>query len=318
LPIEPYSEATLERAAALIRGGAVVAFPTETVYGLGANALDARAIARIFEIKKRPSFDPLIVHVYDESMLKLVAASVPAAAKSLMQNFWPGPLTIVFRKTERVPELVTSGLPTVAVRMPAHPVARALLQRANVPLAAPSANRFGSLSPTRAEHVARSLGDLPDLIVDGGPAEHGVESTIVLLEPVPTLLRPGAIALEAIEAVIGPVARELAEETQPLAPGRLPQHYAPSTPIRIVADASATAQNERANAALLAFRRDPGGYSAARVLSAREDLREAASRLFESLHELDALALARIDVEAVPETGIGVAIMDRLRRAAAR
>ena len=318
MPLEPFSERTLDRAAALIRGGGVVAFPTETVYGLGANALDARAVARIFEIKERPTFDPLIVHVYDEAMLQRVAARVTPDARRLMNAFWPGPLTLVLPKMPAIPEIVTSGLPTVGVRMPAHPVARALLERAGVPLAAPSANRFGALSPTRADHVARSLDDRPDLIIDGGATKHGLESTIVLMEARATLLRPGAIAIEAIEAVIGTVARDVSDETRPLAPGRLPQHYAPSTPICIVDDAGATPQRERERAALLAFRADTGGYAASRVLSRSGDLREAAASLFESLHALDALQLERIDVEAVPESGIGVAIMDRLRRAAAR
>ncbi len=318
MPIEPASEATLNRAAALIRGGAVVAFPTETVYGLGANALDATAVARIFEIKARPTFDPLIVHVLDEAMLERVVERIPARAHRLIEAFWPGPLTLVLPKSAAVPDIVTSGLPTVAVRMPAHPVARTLLERAGVPLAAPSANRFGALSPTRAEHVARSLGEAVDLIVDGGPTEHGLESTILLLEPRPTLLRPGAVAIEAIEAITGPVAREVDDATRPLAPGRLPQHYAPLTPIRVVRDLASVPPAERSGAALLAFTATVPGYAASRVLSPSGDLREAAAHLFESLHELDALALARIDVEAVAETGIGIAIMDRLTRASAR
>ena len=306
----------IDRAAALVRAGGVVAFPTETVYGLGANALDATAVARIFEIKGRPTFDPLIVHVDGDALLERVVESVSPRARMLMNAFWPGPLTLVFRKTPDVPELVTAGLPTVAVRMPAHPVARALLAAAKVPIAAPSANPFGYLSPTRAEHVERMLGERVDLILDGGLTSYGVESTIVLLEPEPTLLRHGAIPVEEIEAVIGPLARELSEETTPLAPGRLPQHYAPRTPIRIVDDAPP--ERDRANAVLLAFREALPGYRDARVLSPSGDLREAAARLFESLHELDAAGASRIDVQRVPNTGLGAAIMDRLQRASTR
>ncbi|MEO9170600.1 MAG: L-threonylcarbamoyladenylate synthase [Candidatus Baltobacteraceae bacterium] len=307
---------TIERAAALLRGGAVVAFPTETVYGLGASAFDARAVARIFEIKARPAFDPLIVHVSDEAMLHDVAASVPALARRLIDAFWPGPLTLVLQKTSRVPDLVTAGLPTVAVRMPAHPVARALIERSAVPLAAPSANPFGYLSPTRAERVAEMLGDRVDMIVDGGPTEHGIESTIIMLEPHPALLRAGALALEAIEAITGPLARELSDVAKPLAPGRLPQHYAPRTPVCVI-DAEVAAEHRR-GAALLAFRAAVPGYGAVRVLSPDGDLREAAAHFFEYLHELDALGLRRIDAQSVPETGVGVAIMDRLRRASHR
>lgn len=315
MPIEPATAANIDRAAALLRAGAVVAFPTETVYGLGASALDAKAAARIFEIKGRPSFDPLIVHVADEAMLARVVADAPKAAHALIEAFWPGPLTIVLRKREVVPDLVTSGLPTVAVRMPAHPVARALLVAAGVPLAAPSANPFGYLSPTRAEHVENMLGDKLEMILDGGQTRHGVESTIVMLEPAPTLLRPGAIAATDIEAVIGPLARTLSDEAKPLAPGRLPQHYAPRVPIRIV-QPQRVPVNERAGAALLAFRDEVPGYAVVRVLSRRGDMVEAATHLFEYLHELDRSGSSRIDAEAVPEIGIGVAIMDRLQRAA--
>ncbi len=318
MPVLPATTETIDRAAVLLRAGAVVAFPTETVYGLGACAFDASAVARIFEIKNRPTFDPLIVHVDGESMLESVVASIPDAARELMSRFWPGPLTLVLKKTEPVPAIVTSGLETVAVRMPAHPVARALLQRVQLPLAAPSANPFGYLSPTRAQHVERMLDDRVDLIVDGGATTHGVESTIVLIEPTPTLLRHGAIPVEHIEALIGPVAREFSDETKPLAPGRLPQHYAPSKPIRIVTDANDVPRPERQNAALLAFSTPVDGYAAVRTLSPAGDLREAAARLFESLHELDREEITRIDAETVPNEGIGVAIMDRLRRASHR
>ena len=316
MPLVPATPEALERAAALLRKGGVVAFPTETVYGLGANAFDVRAVARIFDIKRRPEFDPLIVHVLDEPMLARVVAEVPAAARLLIDRFWPGPLTLILRKHPDVPSLVTAGLDTVAVRMPAHPVAQALLRRTGLPLAAPSANPFGYLSPTRADHVARLLGERVDAIVNGGPAEHGVESTILMLEPAPVLLRPGAVSIEAIEAVIGPVARTLNDVAAPLAPGRLPQHYAPHTPIRVV-DFADVPREARARSAGIGFVTAPPGYAQARALSAHASLREAAAVLFEMLHELDVLSLERIDVEPVPEEGLGVAIMDRLRRASA-
>ena len=315
MPVVPATPEQLDRAAALLRDGAVVAFPTETVYGLGANAFDARAVARVFEIKARPAFDPLIVHVADEAMLERVAEDIPAQARVLIERFWPGPLTLVLRKRAQIPDLVTAGLPTVAVRMPAHPVAHALIQRAGTPLAAPSANPFGYLSPTRAVHVARMLEERVDLIVDGGPSAHGIESTIVLLEPQPTLLRPGAIPLEAIESAIGPLARELADAAAPLAPGRLAQHYAPHTPVRIIDEPTQVPLAERADAALLAFREPVAGYKATRVLSASGDLREAAAQLFDYMHELDGIGVTRIDAQRVPSVGIGAAIMDRLQRA---
>lgn len=307
----------LDRAAATLRDGGVVAFPTETVYGLGADALDATAVARIFEIKKRPAFDPLIVHVLDEAMLRLVAETISPAAAKLADRFWPGPLTLVLPKRTEVPEIVTAGLSTVAVRMPAHPVARALLERTGRPLAAPSANPFGYLSPTRAEHVARMLGDRVDLIIDGGPATLGLESTIVRLAGRAELLRRGAVAAEEIEAVIGPLqAPAPGAETAPLAPGGLPQHYAPATPIRIV-EFARVPRDERAGAAALAFNQVPPGYAHVRVLSEKGELREAASRFFECLHELDDVRPTRIDAEPLPEAGLGASMMERLRRAAA-
>ena len=316
MSLEPATPDAIQRAAAILRAGGVVAFPTETVYGLGASALDAAAAARIFEIKARPTFDPLIVQVDGDALLERVAASVPSLARKLMQRFWPGPLTLVLRKRPEVPDLVTSGLATVAVRMPAHPVARELLGVAKIPLAAPSANPFGYLSPTRASHVERMLGDRVDMILDAGPAEFGVESTIVLVEPEPTLLRFGATPVEEIEEITGPLARELSSEATPLAPGRLPQHYAPRTRIRIVENEDAA--GDRVDAALLAFREAMPGYKYVRVLSPSGDLREAAAHLFEALHELDASGASRIDVQTVPRIGLGAAIMDRLERAAAR
>jgi L-threonylcarbamoyladenylate synthase len=312
LPADPQS---IARAAEILRAGGIVAFPTETVYGLGALALRARSVARIFEAKRRPHFDPLIVHVLDRAMLCEVAAEFPAVAQRLAERFWPGALTIVLPKRPEVPNLVTAGLPTVAVRVPSHPIARSLIEAVGEPLAAPSANPFGALSPTRAEHVVEALGRSVDLILDGGKSEHGIESTIVALAPKPTLLRPGAVPLESIEFVTGPLARDGSEAVR--APGRLEHHYAPATPVRIV-EASAVPAAQRAGAGFLAFSAAVDGYAAARVLSESGDLREAAARFFDAMHELDALGLARIDAQPVPERGLGLAIMDRLRRASAR
>ncbi|MEO6835600.1 MAG: L-threonylcarbamoyladenylate synthase [Candidatus Tumulicola sp.] len=318
MPLVAPTPENLDRAAASLRSGGVVAFPTETVYGLGANAFDERAVARVFEIKARPAFDPLIVHVLDEAMLARVVSHVPQTARTLIERFWPGPLTLVLGKRPEVPGLVTSGLPTVAVRMPAHPIARALLERSAVPLAAPSANPFGRLSPTRAEHVGAMLGERVDLIIDGGPAEHGLESTIVALEPSPVLLRPGAIPIDLIESALREaIPVQGSDGSAPSAPGRLPHHYAPRTPMRLV-DLESVPAGERARAAWMSLSRRAAGYAYVRLLSEREDLREAAARLFSTLHELDELGLERIDVDPLPERGLGIAIMDRLRRAAAR
>jgi L-threonylcarbamoyladenylate synthase len=301
----------------MLRAGGVVAFPTETVYGLGALAFDVRAVTRIYEIKGRPRFDPLIVHVLDDAMLARVAAEFPPAAQALADRFWPGGLTIVLRKTSEVPSLVTAGLTTVAVRMPSHPIARSLLAAVGEPLAAPSANPFGSLSPTRAAHVSEGLGEHVDLILDGGSSEAGVESTIVAFQPEPSLLRPGAIAAESIEDVTGPLVRVGSGGAEPIrAPGQVAQHYAPRTPLRLIEPAAVPAA-ERQRAGLLAFREPVPGFAASRVLSPGGDLREAAARFFDALHELDALRLERIDAQPVPESGLGAAIMDRLLRAAA-
>jgi L-threonylcarbamoyladenylate synthase len=313
----PATPPNIARAAGVLRNGGVVAFPTETVYGLGANAFDARAAARIFEIKQRPRFDPLIVHVLDRAMLMHVVAEVPDVAEKLIERFWPGALTLVLCKRPSIPDLVTAGSATVAVRMPSHPIARALLATAELPLAAPSANPFGYLSPTRALHVERLLGESVDLILDGGPSEHGLESTIVALEPRPALMRSGAVDVESIEAEIGALARGLPGRPVTVAPGQAGQHYAPHTPLRLI-DLHGVPAEERARAGALAFRAPVEGYVAMAVLSPSGDLREAAARLFETLHDLDSRGLERIDVDPVPERGLGLAIMDRLRRAAGR
>ena len=319
----PASEASLRRAAEALRAGGLVAFPTETVYGLGARAHDPLALAKIFEAKSRPFFDPLIAHVEGrEQFESLVApeARGDARARTLMDRFWPGPLTLVLPKAADVPDLATSGLPTVAVRMPAHPVALGLIRAAGFPLAAPSANPFGRLSPTTAGHVQAHFRSGIDLILDGGPCAVGVESTILSLEGgTPALLRAGGIPREALEAVIGPIALAPATAARPQAPGQLPGHYAPRTPLRILADGEALPPGSRLGyLGYRGFRRAPKGpFAAMEILSPSGDLREAAARLFACLHRLDAAGLEGILAEAVPEEGLGAAIMDRLRKAAA-
>jgi L-threonylcarbamoyladenylate synthase len=306
----------VERAARRLAAGELVAFPTETVYGLGADATNAAACARIFAVKGRPAFDPLIVHLAALDWLPRVAARVPAAAARLGARFWPGPLTLVLPKAHAIPGIVTAGLDTVAVRIPNHPVALALLRALGRPLAAPSANRFGGLSPTRAEHVARTFGDELATVLDGGPCAVGVESTIVdtSREP-PSLLRPGGLARETLEAALGMTLLQApAVLERPLAPGQLASHYAPRTPLCFADGAPPPGRT-----GLLAFRApaNVAGYAAVEVLSPAGDLTEAAARLFEALHRLDAAGLDAIVAEAVPETGLGLAIMDRLRKAAA-
>ncbi len=304
----------IARAVALLRNGDVVAFPTETVYGLGALVWDARAVARIFELKNRPAFDPLIVHIAGQSMLERVASRIPPTAQALIERFWPGPLTVVLPKQPRLSRLVTAGLDTVAVRAPSHPAAAALLHSLGEPIAAPSANPFGYLSPTRAEHVANALGAKLDLILDAGRTQYGIESTIVAFDP-PALLRPGAIPAERVEAVIGPLERRLG--TGVLAPGQLPVHYAPRTQLRIVEPSDVPPQ-ERRRAGALSLRDAFEGYAVSRRLSERGDLHEAATAFFDVLHELDGLGLDRIDAQPLPNHGMGLAMMDRLERAAAR
>jgi L-threonylcarbamoyladenylate synthase len=316
--IVPATPDAITRAAALLRAGQLVAFPTETVYGLGADATNGEAAAHIYTVKQRPAFDPLIVHLAAAEALDGVTASCPAAARRLMARFWPGPLTLVLPKRPCIPDIVTAGLASVAVRVPDHAVARDLIAAADRPIAAPSANPFGYVSPTSAQHVAAQLGDAVPLILDGGPCRVGVESTIVsFLEPTPVLLRPGAITLEMLTAVIGTV-RIGVDTPLPTAPGQLPRHYAPRTPLEIVADSAAVPPPQRAGTALLACGpvRDTAGFAAVEVLSESGNLEHAATGLFAALRALDGGGFRRVYAVAVPEAGIGRAIMDRLRRAA--
>lgn len=311
------SDAELVRAAAVLRGGGLVAIPTETVYGLAANALDPQAVARIFAAKERPYFDPLIVHLADESWWPRVAREFPPLARELARRFWPGPLTLVLPRSDAIPDLVTSGLPTVGVRVPDHAVTRALLEKADLPVAAPSANPFGRLSPTTAEHVRQQLGHRIDHILDGGPCRVGVESTILqMTEGQAILLRPGGVPLESLEAAIGPIAiRTGPSTTAPAAPGMLDSHYAPRTPLRIVAELPED-PGPGTGAILVGRTTAPAGYAMGECLSATGDLVEAAAQFFQALHRLDRAGLKVILAVPFPDYGLGRALNDRLKRAA--
>jgi len=322
--LEP-TPANLARAARALAEGSLVALPTETVYGLGANAFDVDAVARVFEAKRRPSFDPLIVHIADLEGLDRVAEFRGSLGPRLAAAFWPGPLTLILPKREAVPGLVTSGLDTVAVRMPAHPVARELIRLSGVPVAAPSANPFGYLSPTRAEHVAKMLGDRVDFIVDGGPCDIGVESTVLdLSSERPTILRPGGLPRSAIEELIGSVDLVDRSSALPTSPGQLESHYAPRTPLRLFeAGALARATPGRGVAAIFfdeGSRRAAAGrgFATEIVLSPGAELREAAAALFVALHDLDASGWAEIWAERLPSEGLGLAVNDRLWKASTK
>lgn len=313
--VEKAEKGAIAAAAEHLRAGRLVAFPTETVYGLGADATQSRAVAEIFAAKGRPTFNPLIVHVLDVAAAERHVIFTPLA-RQLAGAFWPGPLTLVLDKREGSPlsDLVTGGLSSVAVRSPDHPVARALLEATGRPLAAPSANRSGHVSPTKAEHVAADLGDKVAMVLDAGATAHGLESTIVDARgDHPVLLRPGAVTVETIEAVIGgKVVRGDIDAARPSAPGQLLSHYAPSARVRL------EARDVLAGEALLAFGPDVPATAGAMInLSPTGDLTEAASNLFAALRALDASGAEAIAVMPIPQSELGEAINDRLRRAAA-
>jgi L-threonylcarbamoyladenylate synthase len=316
--ILPVSPEALARAAVALRGGELVAFPTETVYGLGAHALDAAAVGRIFAAKGRPATNPVIVHVatFDEALA--LAASMPPMATALAQHFWPGPLTLVVPRGPRVPDIVTAGGPTVAIRIPSHPVAKDLLHAAGVPVAAPSANRSTCLSPTRAEHVLRGLDGRIDFLIDGGPCPGGLESTVldVTTSP-PTLLRPGGLSIRLIEEAIGPIRRsDSVAAGIARSPGQMKRHYAPATPLEFTADngearvRELTAEGLRvgwltlidaqlAGVVIESLPADPAAYGA---------------NLFAALHRLDDAGLDRVVIAVPPEDDDWLAIHDRLGR----
>lgn len=309
------------KAAAILSQGGLVAIPTETVYGLAANALDEKAVLRIFEAKQRPFFDPLIVHVPSLEKAHIYADFPDERLKRLAASFWPGPLTLLLPKKPTVPDIVTSGLPQVGIRVPDHALTLSLLQRLNFPLAAPSANPFGYVSPTKAEHVRKQLGAKIDYILDGGPATVGLESTIAGIEDgILCIYRLGGLSLEEIEQVAGPVELRLNISSDPKAPGQLKNHYAPRKTLLLGKTADLMAANAGRKIALIVFGKSAFANKAAHVfqLSENEDLSEAALHLFSSLREADESDADLVIAEPVPEQGLGLAINDRLRRASAR
>ncbi len=320
--------AEIDRAAHLLRAGGLVAFPTETVYGLGANALDAEAVARIYAVKGRPGTSPLIVHVSSIEMAQSLVANWPENANRLARRFWPGPLTLVleklvlekqFENQHAIPAIVTAGLPTVGVRMPAHPIALALIRAAGVPLAAPSANRFGELSPTTADHVRRSLGSEVDFILDGGPCQVGIESTVLsLTEPSPILYRPGGISRTDLEAIVGPVASAQEVQAGALqtgahpAPGLHPRHYSPRTTLYLVTNGKLPDQGQ----GIYLQHASPPNRPDIKTIHMPTAAPDYAAALYEKLHQTDTANVNWIAVDLPPNAPEWEAVQDRLRRAA--
>lgn len=309
----------IQEAARLLRSGEPVAIPTETVYGLAANALDERAVLQIFKVKNRPSFDPLIVHVASLDAAKPYIKSLPDQAKALAEAFWPGPLTLLLEKVE-IPDLVTSGLPQVGIRVPNHPLTLSLLRMLDFPLAAPSANPFGYVSPTTAEHVETQLGAKIPYILDGGSAMIGLESTIVGFEDgAPVIYRLGGKKTEEIEHLIGPVQLKLNTSSNPTAPGMLKTHYAPSVQLRIGDIPRLLSENKGKRVGVISFQHLYDlPKSDQQILSPSGDLDEAARHLFGALRQMDAHGYELIITEKFPDTGLGKAINDRLTRASIR
>lgn len=305
-------------AAQLLSKGKLVAIPTETVYGLAGNALSADAVVSIFEVKGRPRFDPLIVHVPSWETAARYVKDVPPVAEKLARTFWPGPLTLLLPKQDIIPDLVTSGLPRVGLRCPDHPLTREVLNAIDFPLAAPSANAFGYVSPTTAAHVKKQLSRKIPYILDGGPCKVGIESTIIGWElDQPVIYRLGGVSVEAIEQVTGPVIVQAYSSSRPQAPGQLQRHYAPAKPFYLGTIDELIRQHKIDRPGILTFRskrRGPHSFT----LSPTGDLHEAARNLFGMLRELDQLDVQAVVAEEVPDRGLGRAINDRLRRAAAK
>lgn len=329
LPVHPRRPAAepIAEAAAILRAGGLVAFPTETVYGLGASALDAAAVQRIYAAKGRPAHNPVIVHVADAAAARKLVTRWPAAAAQLARRFWPGPLTLVLPRRELVPDAVTAGGDTVGIRVPAHPVALALMRAAGVPIAAPSANRANRVSPTRGEHVLRELGGRIDLLLDGGATLRGLESTVVDLTVwPPRILRPGPITTAALRRVIGAVEPGGGGPRPRVlrAPGNLPRHYAPRVPLECSQDArgrvAALARRQRVGCLIFGGAGSAAAAAGERLVQVRMPRSPAAyaRRLYAALHELEAAGVARIVVEWPPEGPAWVAIRDRLSRAMRR
>ncbi len=305
-------------AAAEINNGGLCAFPTETVYGLGANGLDAEAVAKIFEAKERPTFNPLILHIADIDTLNQIAKIENDKVYELIEKFWPGPLTLVLPRKEIVPGIVTAGNPTVAVRMPNHPVALELIKNTGVPIAAPSANKFGMLSPTEAKHVAKQLGKVEGLILDGGKCTVGIESTIIHVEQKGfKLLRHGGLSINELEIITGKLEKKTEISERPIAPGMLAYHYSPKIPVIFFDGHPTNMKILPDESGALYFRNDPSEYNfkSVKILSETGNFYEAAANLFSKLHQFEEEEVNRIYVERLPETGLGVAIMDRLTKA---
>lgn len=310
----------IDRAAVLLASGKVVAIPTETVYGLAGNAYDVHGISRIFEVKDRPSFNPLIVHTNSLDKIRTFVKEIPQVAIDLADALWPGPLTLLLQRNEIIPDLVTAGSPLVAVRIPNHPMSLELLSAIEFPLAAPSANPFGYISPTNARHVQEQLGDKIPYILDGGPSAIGIESTIIGFNELgqAEVYRFGGTPMEDIESIVGPLNMKLVASRKPQAPGMLKSHYAPNTQL-LLCDIATTIPRINANkTGVLSFSKMYDGVPAQnqRTLSITGDLHEAAHELFATMRELDNMGLQIILAEEVPDTGLGKAINDRLRRAA--
>ena len=308
----------LNRGAVELKKGELTAFPTETVYGLGANALDPAAVEKIFIAKKRPKYDPLIVHISEMEQLNPLVSVIPEKARALTEHFWPGPLTMVFPKSGIVPDICTSGHPTVAVRMPSNPWARKLIHLAELPVAAPSANLFGRTSPTTADHVAEQLEGSYRVLIDAGACRVGVESTVLsVCGETPQLLRAGGITREAIEELIGPVTvSEYTSAANAESPGMLPNHYAPRTPLLMVPDIRDYVADKEIGAIL--YQEYSDDFTGPTVtVSKRRDPREIALGIYAALRKLDSMELSLIVAEWCPEKGIGTAVNDRLRKASA-
>ncbi len=305
-------------AAEIIKSGGLVAFPTETVYGLGADGLNPIAAAKIFEVKKRPSFNPLILHISEKSDLHKYSLYNDFRIDNLIQKFWPGPLTFVLPKSDLVPDIITSGNDTVAVRMPNHQIALQLIEKSGRPIAAPSANQFGHLSPTEAEHVKKSLGNKVDMILDGGKCKVGVESTIIQFKLGKFyLLRPGGISKEEIEKVIGGIEIISGFSDKPTAPGQLPYHYSPEIPLYFLNRENIELYSSK-KIGVLFFKENftQKEFYSEKILSILGDMKEAAANLFRFLHEFEKEKVDLILVEPIKEDGLGLAIMDRLKKAA--
>lgn len=332
--IVPVNAATLARAASLLRAGEVVAFPTETVYGLGANTFDAASVAKIFAAKARPADNPLISHIADLAQMDALVARVPEQARPLMAAFWPGPLTLIFQRAKGVPDIVSAGLSTVSVRMPAHPAAQALIRQAGCPIAAPSANRSGRPSPTTAEHVLADMDSRIPLILDGGPCGFGVESTVLdLTGDVPAILRPGGVTFEMLSPYLpglqvdDAVLRPLQEGALARSPGMKHRHYAPRGQVVVLRgkpDAVALrtkalydkALDEGKRVAILCSRALSGDYEGRQIRVLGADAGEMAANLYDALRGLDAEGMELILTEATDTGGMGLALMNRLLRAA--